>query len=159
MNYISTEDSLISEFYNASSLTRSERRGLILHLLYTLEMQEYELSMRELIFYYNVDYGILIDSDDAIVEIVEEITAEREILDRELLPYFKNWHFNRLSILTKLILRYAVWELKKKKNDSTLVINEAVELAKGYAEKDSFRFINAVLDAWSKNFFLNKNQE
>ncbi len=158
MQYLSAENIFVSEFYNAATLSLSFRRALVLHLLYSLEMQEYDISFRELIFFYNVDYGVIIDQTDDIVSIIEQVTINKEILDTEIIPYFKNWHFNRISVITKLILRYAIWELKEKKSDSTLVINEAVELAKGYAEKDSFRFINAVLDAWSKNLLVTKNE-
>lgn len=158
MHYLSAENIFVSEFYNATTLSLSFRRALVLHLLYSLEMQDYDMSIRELIFFYNIDYGVIIDPTDDIIHIIEQVTEQKEILDRELIPYFKNWHFNRISIITKLVLRYAVWELKEKKSDSTLIINEAVELAKGYAEKDSFRFVNAVLDAWSKNLLAAKKE-
>lgn len=158
MQYLSAENIFVSEFYNAAKLSLSFRRALVLHLLYSLEMQEYDISFHELIFFYNVDYGVIIDPTDDIVKIIEQVTIHKQVLDTEIIPYFKNWHFNRISVITKLILRYAVWELKEKKSDSTLVINEAVELAKGYAEKDSFRFVNAVLDAWSKNLLATKRE-
>jgi N utilization substance protein B len=158
MQYISAENTSFSEFCNASNLSLASRRGLILHILYSIDMHDYDVPAREIIFFYNVDYGIIIEQNDEIFHTIEQITLHKEILDAEISPYFKNWHFNRISIITKLILRYAVWELKERKSDSTLVINEAVELAKGYSEKDSFRFVNAVLDAWSKNLLATKKE-
>lgn len=156
MNVINTENDSFCEYYNASSLSLSHQRGLVLHLLYSLEMNEYEISVSELFFYYNIDFGIIVDSTDHIRYIIENITINKENIDQEIFPFLKNWQFTRLSILVKLILRYAIWELKEKKNDPILIINEAIELTKGYAEKDSYRFVNGILDAWSKNFLLNK---
>ncbi len=51
---------------------------------------------------------------------------------------------------TRLILRIGVWEMKYTKTDSTVVINEAVELAKCFAEGEAYKFVNGILDEWSK---------
>lgn len=66
-------------------------------------------------FYYNTDFGIIIDSHDEIRNIIQGIVTDKEVIDSELIPFLKNWHFTRLSIIIKLILRYGVWELKEKK--------------------------------------------
>jgi N utilization substance protein B len=39
-----------------------------------------------------------------------------------------------------------LWELKKGDPAASIVINEAIELAKCFAEKDAYKFINGVLD-------------
>jgi N utilization substance protein B len=40
--------------------------------------------------------------------------------------------------------------LKSTDLDVPVVINEALELAKIFAEKDGYKFVNGVLDEWAK---------
>lgn len=48
MNIITGDDTSFIDYYNASSLSLSHRRGLVLHLLYTLETNDYDLSVGQL---------------------------------------------------------------------------------------------------------------
>lgn len=136
---------------NASFLTNAEKRSLVLHLLYTLESHDYLISIDSLIESYRDGYGILIDKDDLIIQNITEIMFKRKDLDKEIIPFVENWAFDRISVIVRLILRYSLWEIIFNKQDHPLIINEAVELAKGYGEKDSYRFINGILDSFIKN--------
>ena len=40
----------------------------------------------------------------------------------------------------------ALWELMETETPSTIVLNEAIELAKCFSEKDAYKFVNGVLD-------------
>lgn len=151
MKTLTPDTSRFLEYCNASTLSLSHRRGLVLHLLYALEVNEYDYSLADLIYYYNIDFGIIIDSDDLIVPLVLDIVQNNSELDLELKKYLEHWQLDRISILVKLILRYGLFELREKKSDSKLIIYEAVELAKGYAEEGSYRIVNGVLDAYSKS--------
>ena len=44
----------------------------------------------------------------------------------------------------------ALWELQQPKAIASIVINEAVELAKIFAEKDAYKFVNGILDQYCK---------
>jgi len=48
----------------------------------------------------------------------------------------------------------ALWELIQSKAIASIIINEAVELAKIFAEKDAFKFINGILDQYCKEHAL-----
>ena len=150
MKIINPDTSRFLEYCNANTLSLSHRRGLVLHLLYALEINDYEYSINDLIYYYNIDFGIIINADDSIVSLLEDIIKNNTILDLELKKFLENWQLERISMLVKLILRYGLFELKEQKSDSKLIIYEAVELAKGYAEEGSYRIVNGVLDAFSK---------
>ena len=43
-----------------------------------------------------------------------------------------------------------MWELTNTEMHPTIVINEAVELAKCFSEKDAYRFVNGILDEFIK---------
>lgn len=61
------------------------------------------------------------------------------------------WDFDRLNKVTLAILRMSVYSLLFQKDmPSTIVIDEAIDIAKEYGPDDSFKFINALLDTISK---------
>ena len=43
-------------------------------------------------------------------------------------------------------MRYAIWEMLYTTTPHSIVINEAIELAKCFAEQDSYKFVNGILD-------------
>jgi N utilization substance protein B len=76
--------------------------------------------------------------------------AQKDIerLDEEITRSSKNWRFDRIAAIDKNILRLAVYELlREPQTPSSVVIDEAVELAKRFSEVDSPPFVNGVLDA------------
>ena len=74
--------------------------------------------------------------------------AECEKLDEEITRASDNWRFDRIAAIDKNILRLAVYELlREAATPSSVVIDEAVELAKRFGEADSPPFVNGVLDA------------
>jgi N utilization substance protein B len=152
MKFINPDKSTFLEYYNANEFSLSDRRCLVLHLLYAMEMNDYEMSLAEVIYYYNIDFFIIIEPEDPIVNLVESIIKKNNEIDLELKNFLENWQISRISVLVKLILRYGIFELQEQKNDSKLIIYEAVELAKGYAEENSYRIINGVLDSYSKKY-------
>ncbi len=60
----------------------------------------------------------------------------------------ERWDFNRVNKVSIAILRVGVFSLMYQREDiaPTIVIDEAIGIAKEYGADDSFKFINAVLD-------------
>ena len=58
----------------------------------------------------------------------------------------ENWEFERLGYIEQAILLVAVVELLSEDADKAVIINEAIEYTKKYADADSFKLINGVLD-------------
>src|SRR3954471_22135189 len=74
--------------------------------------------------------------------------AESDRLDEEITRVSANWRFDRIAGIDKSILRLAAYELvHEKSTPSSVVIDEAVELAKRFSEAGSAAFVNGVLDA------------
>lgn len=72
-------------------------------------------------------------------------------IDQHISKHLRNWALSRISIIDRNILRLAMYELLyDKATPMKVIINEAIEIAKKYGTKDSFTFINAVLDATAK---------
>ena len=61
---------------------------------------------------------------------------------------FKNWRLGRMAAVDRNILRLAVFEfLCDTRTPKTVVINEALEIAKKYSTHESAQFVNGVLDS------------
>jgi N utilization substance protein B len=60
----------------------------------------------------------------------------------------EHWRPERMAVIDRLILRMAVYQLRHMPDvPPSVVINEAIELARRFGGEDSGRFVNGVLDA------------
>ena len=74
--------------------------------------------------------------------------AEVASLDEAITAASTNWRFERIAAVDRNILRIAAYELMKEpQTPSSVIIDEAVEMAKRFGEADSPPFVNGVLDA------------
>ena len=139
-------DELASELVSQNITTRRKTRSLLFHVLYAADAFDYETSAAEIAVNFNREYDTNIDLQGELVRIVNEIGAKRAELDEQIIPFLENWKFERIGRCTLLVLRYAIWEMLYATTPHTVVINEAIELAKCFAEQDSYKFVNGILD-------------
>lgn len=144
------ENELFNNSQSYETLSKREVRSLIIHILYAVEAVEYQDSIMSIVDNFNRGFGMSIPANSTVVKTVEAIVDQKESLDQSYIPFLDNWKPERLSIMVKLILRYAVWEIDQKELDPKIIINEAIELAKQFAEKDAYKFINGILDKYIK---------
>lgn len=79
--------------------------------------------------------------------LVTGVRRERELLDKHLADVLEHWSIERLSRVDHNILRIALYELLRIDDIPTRVtIDEAIEVAKEFGDRDSGRFVNGVLD-------------
>ena len=131
---------------NCDELSLRDRRSVILHLLYAMDSFDYQASLESIVDNFSRGFGYTISTDSYIFITSQDVIDSRDALDAEIKPLLANWSFDRISSCTKLILRLALWELIHEDISPNIVINEAVELAKCFAEVDSYKFINGILD-------------
>lgn len=88
------------------------------------------------------DYQFALDLVNGTLENCQDIDALISAKSKE-------WKIERMAAVDRNITRLAVYELKfgQEKQDTGIVINEAVELAKKYGTDDSGRFVNGILGA------------
>ncbi len=129
-----------------NDLSRRDVRALIFYLLYAADSFDYHESLESITDNFNRGFDLEIPAQSEVVSVARHIIIEREHLDALYKPLLSNWRFERVGVATKLILRFATWELQHSTTDPRIVINEAVELAKGFAEKDAYKFVNGILD-------------
>ena len=70
-----------------------------------------------------------------------------ERIDKVIAETSENWSLERISVIDRTILRFAVYELLYCDDiPHSVSINEAIELAKKYSGDESGKFINGILD-------------
>lgn len=91
-------------------------------------------------------YKTLVDDEEFIERLVNGISARKDELDAILQPVAPEWPIDQIARMDRLVLRLGVYELLYEKGvPPKVVINEAVELAKGFGGDNSSKFINGVL--------------
>lgn len=84
-------------------------------------------------------------------KLFEGAVAEAATLDRAAAHHAENWRLERMAAVDRNILRLALYELfYLPEHPPTVVINEAIELARKFSSVNSVDFINGVLDAARK---------
>jgi N utilization substance protein B len=129
-----------------AELSRRDIRSLIFHLLYAMDSFNYEDSLESIVMRFNRGYDLDIPLDSEVIITTQAVVDQRDELDQKLKPFLHNWRLERVGLATKLILRLAMWELESRTVSHNIVLNEAIELAKCFAEKDAYKFINGILD-------------
>ena len=75
-------------------------------------------------------------------------TAEHAAeLDARIAGHARNWRLSRMATVDRNILRLASFELAHSDTPTSVVIDEAIELARRFGSDDSPGFVNGVLDA------------
>jgi transcription antitermination protein NusB len=75
---------------------------------------------------------------------VHDHTAE---IDAELAKYPHDWSYERIGVPERVLLKLALAEMVYLGTSYKVVINEALDLAKLYAQEEARRFINGILGA------------
>ncbi len=82
------------------------------------------------------------------IELFELSTIHKEELDKYIKEKSKNWDFERIAIIDRLIIRMAICEFLYFDDIPPKVsISEAIEIAKKFSTDDSSAFVNGILDA------------
>ncbi|HYK90636.1 MAG TPA: transcription antitermination factor NusB [Acidobacteriota bacterium] len=81
--------------------------------------------------------------------------ARMKEIDKTIQQHTKNWRLSRMAAVDRNILRLAVFEfLSDNKTPGTVVINEALEIAKKFSTHESAQFVNGILDSIKKDLKL-----
>jgi transcription antitermination protein NusB len=130
--------------------SRRDLRALAFHIVYAADRSDYSVPIDEIIQNFRDGFNLVIEEDSFAVRMAKGAIEMRQELDAIIKPLLLNWKLERLGCCTRIILRLALWELKQPESIPSVVINEAIELAKCFAEKEAYKFVNGILDEASK---------
>ena len=72
---------------------------------------------------------------------------ELETVDDKIRTRAEHWRIERMAIVDRNVLRLAVYEFLFEETPNTVVINEALEIARRFSTFEATQFINGILDA------------
>lgn len=127
-------------------VNRRDMRGLAFHFIYAIDRFDYQVSLEEVSDNFCSEYNLEIEPDSYALVLAQGVIDNRDELDEQMVPFLENWKLERLGCVTRLIIRMALYEFRFEGAEPSVIINEAVELAKSFAEKDAYKFINGLLD-------------
>ena len=130
-------------------VSRHKQRVWVLQILYGLDIRKkidqenYQKSYDNFI----AEKGILAE-DLYAEELLEGVIMELELLDAQINEYAINWDIERMPAIDRNILRIAAYEIQHE-IPVKVAINEAVKIAKKYADDSSPSFINGILSKFA----------
>jgi len=125
---------------------RRKAREITLQTLYAVELSgnSVEKAISDVLAFHDEPE----DVKDFAREMVEKTYGNRAELDEYIRHHTKNWAFDRLTVIDRLIMRLAICEfLYFYEIPPKVSIDEAIELTKVYSTEKSGRFVNGILDA------------
>jgi N utilization substance protein B len=78
------------------------------------------------------------------------VRANASMIDQALERSATNWSLKRMAVIDRNILRLGAYELLHTTTPARVAINESIELAKRYGDRQSAGFVNGVLDRLHK---------
>lgn len=68
-------------------------------------------------------------------------------VDERIRSRAEHWRITRMALVDRNVLRLAVYEFLKESTPHTVIINEALEIARRFSTYEATQFINGILDA------------
>ena len=85
-------------------------------------------------------------------ELVDGVQTHQGELDDLIAAYARNWTIDRMPVVDRNILRQAIYELLWVPDvPAKVTVDEALELAKNFADDETRRFVNGILDQLIKH--------
>lgn len=83
--------------------------------------------------------------------LIQGVETNYDRINELIVKYAANWKLSRMAAIDRNILRMAIFELLYSPDTPPKVaINEAIEIAKKYSDRDSGKFVNGILDKIKK---------
>jgi len=122
---------------------RTTARRLAMQALYQLDMGQDTAEIALEAVFSNEEF---IDETKVFAEqLVSDIMENRDKIDDIISKRSIGWSIERISAIDRNILRIALYELLFTQTPKSVVINEAVNIAKKFGADESSRFINGIL--------------
>lgn len=80
-------------------------------------------------------------------DLLAGVRRNRRDLDERLQTVTENWALDRMAAVDRNVLRLGAYELLHTDTPPSVVIDEAVELAKSFGTENSGAFVNGILDS------------
>jgi transcription antitermination protein NusB len=79
--------------------------------------------------------------------LVQGTLKHHDTIDDKIRTRAEHWRIERMAVVDRNVLRLAVYEFLYEDTPHTVVINEALEIARRFSTFEATQFINGILDA------------
>jgi len=128
---------------------RRKSREFALQMLFEWDMARQEPARVEKTFWKSARAAA--STREFANELFEGTVQQASALDELIAKVAENWRLERLAAIDRNILRLAIYEMRAGETPATVVIDEALELAKKFSSAEAPAFLNGVLDAARKS--------
>lgn len=129
---------------------RTLSREIALKVFYAWEMTKEDMPVC-LEKYWETSDEVTDDIKQFTNQLVLGVWEKRAHIDAIIAKYAMNWELGRMATIDRNVLRMATYELLYVADiPPKVAINEGIELAKKYGDRDSGKFVNGILDKISK---------
>ena len=126
---------------------RREARELALQMLYALDANP-TTGLRETLQTFREEQNEVVGRVREFAEgLVQGVLDRRDTIDQAIKARSKNWSLTRMPRVDLNVMRLAAYELMFRPDIPKKVsINEAIEIARKFGDKESPAFVNGILD-------------
>ncbi len=142
-------------------MTRTNAREIAIHFTFELSFSD-QTADKLLEDFFNREYFALLGKEeplyaefpnekqrDYIRTLVRGAFQHGAELDGYIAKYAVGWKFSRIGRVAAAIMRVAMYEILYMPDvPNAAAINDAVEIAKGYEEEETVKFINGILGSF-----------
>lgn len=128
--------------------TRRKARECALQMLFAADVAKTQSNVLTLHYWNELGEPTL---DESTREFANNLAVgtlrELEKTDETIRTRAEHWRIERMAIVDRNVLRMAVYEFLFTDTPHTVVINEALEIARRFSTFEATQFINGILDA------------
>lgn len=128
--------------------TRRKARESALQMMFAADVDKHDASVLTSDYWTELgDQGFDDKTRDFANNLVRGALNNLPTVDDRIRSRAEHWRIERMAIVDRNILRLAVYEFLYEDTPRTVVINEALEIARRFSTFEATQFINGILDA------------
>ncbi len=122
---------------------RTTSRRLAMQALFQLDLGQKDIDIAlESVF---TNDSFIEETQEFAINLAKDVLENKAKIDKIIEERAIGWTLDRISHVDRNILRIAIYEVLFTDTPKSVVINEAVNLAKKFGTDDSSKFINGIL--------------
>lgn len=130
---------------------RRKAREIVLQALYEAEFSD--SCWEDVLAHQTGRRGSMGETIEYARALLSRTLENKNHLDEIIRSALDNWELERVSLIDKNILRFALCEILYFPDiPAKVVVDEAIEIAHRYSSEDAGRFVNGILDRFLKQY-------
>ncbi len=124
----------------------AQAREWALQFLYQCEIEKLYFFSEAHFERFIADFAVDRSSVSYFRKVVEGVFSNFFALNEQIEAHSEHWNLSRMPVIDRSVIRLATYELLYSELSRSIIINEAIELAKKYSTENSGSFVNGLLD-------------